>query len=476
MQTKPLTQKEVLATILVITKYTLKVLGGFVISGIVSVFGLYPLVASFFKSETALYITLVGFIGLLILIDSIKRNTLSRYYNSKLKNIILGSKVRTGYLNISIMSILFVVLIDGSGAWLTGVTGATYYTENKAIQTEEYRNIEAGKENDSLIVHAYKSDLKAYEQREADYRGLCKDNLASGKWRDSVTKNMNSWYKKNSRPIAPKFASSGDVNKEFNSIKEDNKSFLDEYLQYIIFVVLMLLTGLLQYLTISEIKEDYEDLEDTLTPNRVSNLQTALSTAQDIEEQHEKTQFENKEKMQKKKNEQIRDMDGIADKREIVFNAKAISNGNEGLKRIATNTNIYVPTEEAKAGYVDVSFSSNHQKEENYQEEPKDFYPPTSETGIFDKLFLEKVGKESDKMKGANEKLNPKPKVIDITKRAEATALSRVYKKMVSREIAELRGNKGYYSLMGYSDAFLAFRVTEDKKETDTYDFNLGDY
>ena len=107
--------------------------------------------------------------------------------------------------------------------------------------------------------------------------------------------------------------------------------------------------------------------------------------------------------------------------------------------RIANNE--YVPKEESKAGMIHNPFSSNQQEEEQYQ--------PTAEKEIFNRLFLDKE---------ANEKLNPKSKVINPSKRAESEALSRVYKKMVSRGIAELRGNKGYYSLMGYSDAWLAFK------------------
>ncbi|CAA6806998.1 MAG: Unknown protein [uncultured Sulfurovum sp.] len=402
------------------------------------------------------------------------------------------------------MSIVFVLLIDGAGAWLTGVSGAKYYTENKAIQTEEYRNIEAGKQNDNLLVQAYQSDLKAYEQREADYRALCEANLASRKWRDSVTKNMNNWYKKNPRLTAPKFASSGDINKEFNSIKEDNKSFLDEYLHYIIFVVLLLLTGLLQYLTISEIKEDYEDLEDSLTANRISNLQTALATAQDIEEQHEKTTFENKEDMQRKKNEQLRDMDGIADKREIVFNAKAISNGNLGLQRIASNSNAYVPTDEAKAGYVvnpfgdegnnNVSVKRSRYNEE--QEKSPQSNQPLNESVITDR-------KDSEPLNGAvitkpltDELKSPisplftpqekelinilwnngtikrnKPlisrdevlKIIGDTKN-NTTALRDLYKKLTEHDYA--------FRKVGY------FAKTENplQQHNKNYDFNLGEY
>ena len=362
MRTKPLTQKEILADILVTTKYTLKVLGGFVISGLVSVFGLYPLVASFFTSETSLYITMFGFIGLLILIDSIKRNTLSRYYNSKLKNIILGSKVRTGYLNISVMSILFVVLIDGSGAWLTGVSGAKYYTENKTTQSEEYKLLQANAESGKATASNYTLELQAWRESKADNKTTCNEKWKGWKAKYKATC-KEEWN--NANPM-PKQRATGQIKiDDYKSISEDKKGFIDEYLQYIVFVVLMLLTGLLQYLTISEIKEDYEDLEDSLTPNRVSNLQTALATAQDIEEQHEKTMFENKEDMQKKKNEQVRDMNDIADKREIVFNAKAISNGNDGLRRIANNNSVYVPSDEAKVGYFYNPFSDTDNNDES---------------------------------------------------------------------------------------------------------------
>ena len=327
MRAKPLTQKEILADILVTTKYTLKVMGGFVISGIVSVFGLYPLVASFFTSEITLYVTIIGFIGLLILIDSIKRNTLSRYYNSKLKHIILSSKVRTGYLNISIMSILFVLLIDGSGAWLTGVSGAKYYTENKTTQSEEYKILQSNAESGKAIASNYTLELGAWKESKKEAYSNCSDKWKGWKAKYKA-KCKEEWNTAN--PMPKQRATNQIKIDDYKSISEDKKGFIDEYLQYIIFVVLMLLTGLLQYLTISEIKEDYEDLEDSLTPNRVSNLQTALATAQDIEEQHEKVMFQNKEEMQKKKNEQIRDMDSLTDKREIVFNAKAINNGNDG--------------------------------------------------------------------------------------------------------------------------------------------------
>lgn len=450
MRTKPLTQKEILADILVTTKYTLKVLGGFVISGIVSVFGLYPLVASFFKSETALYITLVGFIGLLILIDSIKRSTLSRYYNSKLKNIILGSKVRRGYLNISIMSILFVVLIDGSGAWLTGVTGAKYYTENKTTQSEEYKILQLNAESGKATASNYTLELSAWKESKAEAITNCNDKFKGwkAKYKAKCKEDWNAF-----NPM-PKQTATGQIKiDDYKSIGEDNKSFLDEYLQYIVFVVLMLLTGLLQYLTISEIKEDYEDLEDSLTPNRVSNLKTALATAQDIEEQHEKKQFQDKEKMQKKKNEQIRDMDSLDDKREIVFNAKAIVNGNDGLLLISNNNDIYVPTDEAKAGHVVNPFGDEMKNRETTEELGEDVQGFNI---LIDKestaIYMLWVNNENEK-----DKLRPKAKMINISKRREAEALSKLYKKLIEAKAIELRGNKGYFALVSYHEALKSF-------------------
>jgi len=366
MRTKPLTRQEILADILVTTKYTPKVLSGFLISGIVSVFGLYPLVKAFFTTETALYITIAGFVGLLILVDSVKRGTLTRYFNSKLKHTILGSKVRRGYLNMSLIAIVFVLLIDGAGAWLTGVAGQKYYMENKTTQSEEYKILQQNAQSGQTTANNYALELQAWKETKTEAYANCNDKWKGWKAKYKA-KCKEEWN--NFNPM-PKQTADGQIKiDDYKSIESDNKSFLDEYLQYIIFVVLVLLTGLLQYLTISEIKEDYEDIEDSLTPNRITNLQTALATAQDIEEQHEKATFENKEQMQEKKNEQLREMKLLEDKREIVLNAKAVNNGNEGLKRIANN-NAYVPHEESKAGFVanpfgDEGNNNNHSVKPN---------------------------------------------------------------------------------------------------------------
>jgi len=360
---KNLTKQDILNSVLISTHYTLKVLSGFVISAIVSIFGLFPLVQSFFDSERSLYITIFGFVFLLILIDSIKRGTLTRYYNSKLKNIIQGSKIRKGYLNVSLMAIIFVLLIDGAGAWLTGVAGQNFYTERKAVQSEEYKILKQNAKSGQTTADNYVLELQAWKETKAESYANCDDKWKGWKAKYKA-KCKEDWN--NFNPM-PKQTSTGQIKiDDYKDIEEDNKSFLDEYLQYIIFIVLVLLTGLLQYLTISEIKEDYEDTEESLTPNRVTNLQTAIATAQDIEEQHEKATFQNKEKLQEKKNEQFREMKILEDKRDIVLNAKAVNNGNEGLKRIANN-NAYVPSEESKAGFYHNPFANtNNQKDRDY--------------------------------------------------------------------------------------------------------------
>jgi hypothetical protein len=260
---------------------------------------------------------------------------------------------------------------------------------------------------------------------------------------------------------------------------------------------------LLNYFAMASLFNQYRKKRKELTVDMIDELTDRLELMN--AEKINKISLSTKAQKQKLEEKNIIDVEIEKETYNIVIakRAKALMRKKEIPLKIMNNQNIM---EDKKAGFVSNPFGEYEEqfkemdkheknvrglhdedemlkkfdslidKEESYQKEPKDFYSPTDEVGIFDKLFLEKEGKESDKMKGAEQKLNPKTKVIDITKRAETTALSRVYKKMVSRGIAELRGNKGYYSLMGYSDAFLAFRVTEDKKETDTYDFNLGDY
>lgn len=48
----------------------------------------------------------------------------------------------------------------------------------------------------------------------------------------------------------------------------------------------------------------------------------------------------------------------------------------------------------------------------------------------------------------AGQKLTPKGKVINVSKRAEVNALSNTYKILLKNNHAELRGNKGYFALV----------------------------
>lgn len=438
------TENEILKSLMITTSYTPKVLGGFLISGLVSVFGLYPLVESFFSTEWALNITIVGFIILLIVIDAIKRSNLAKYFNSRIKNVLKETEVRKANLLIARTAILLVLLIDGGGAWLTGVAGQNYYIEHKATHTEEYKNITMGKTNDSVMLEAYKMDLKAYEQREEEYRALCKANLAKGKWRDPVSQNMNTWYRKNPRPLPPKIASSEKMNVEYSSIKENNKSFIDEYLQYIIFIVLVLLTIILQYLTISEIQESYEDKRDDLTPNRIANLKSAISNAKDIKEASEKKMIEQQEELKKVKNAQYREFALLDDKREIVFNEKAVKNANEGIKRIANNTN-FSSNQDTKAGFANV-----YQDPKVIDVEP--IY--TDKIALLRKLW--KNGKVQE-----GEKLAPKKHVIDINSSREDREIRTLYKELKELKLIRFKKSVGYFAKADYETVISYLRRGE---------------
>ncbi len=75
---------------------------------------------------------------------------------------------------------------------------------------------------------------------------------------------------------------------------------------------------------------------------------------------------------------------------------------------------------------------------------PKQSYQKTSKEDLLKKLFIN--------VQKAGEKLQPKTKVIDINRRTEITSLSSLYKQLISIRAIELRGNKGYYSLMTYTE------------------------
>jgi hypothetical protein len=437
----------------------------------ITLYGFFLFLQTIITTEYVIYGTL-AFLGiLLIYIEHHRAGLISDFLGSKLEKLInkLATIPSIGLMMGVAITILFIAL-DTWGAMQSADSIERMLLSGIVKNSEQYKIEEAKAKSGANEAKAYQQQLREWRIAKTEHYKGC-----NASWKVPTYRTKNQQCKDKFREAKPTAVNNTDGTIPINVYNEMEAKAKGEVTGYrkMFFWVFLGFSILLNYFAMASLFNQYRTKRKELTPEMIDELtdRMELMNAEKIN----KISMSTKAQKQKLEEKNFIDVEIEKETYNIVIakRAKALMRKKEIPLKIMNNQNVM---ENKKAGFIDVSFSSNQQKEKNYQEEPKDFYSPTDEVGIFDKLFLEKEGKESDKMKGAEQKLNPKTKVIDITKRAETTALSRVYKKMVSRGIAELRGNKGYYSLMGYSDAFLAFRVTEDKKETDTYDFNLGDY
>jgi VIT1/CCC1 family predicted Fe2+/Mn2+ transporter len=120
---------------LVQNAHDLKSLGGLLVSGIISTFGVYGLIAPFFTTDGVLsskvYTALVAFVIVLVIFDTIKRASFTKWLNSILKEVILLKKRATSYLIITILSTFFLISLDALGSWTTAELGANLYLQAK---------------------------------------------------------------------------------------------------------------------------------------------------------------------------------------------------------------------------------------------------------------------------------------------------------------------------------------------------------
>ncbi len=560
---KPPIKNQILEDYLISSSHDLKSVGGLVVSGIISTFGVYTLIRPFFTDGEAtntatLNTALIAFVIVLIIFDTVKRGAFTKYFNSLLKKKIIESKAKRGYLVIAIFATVFMIGLDTLGSWSTAEKGASLYTQFKTNSSTEYQILQQNAESGKIEANNYPLQLEAWKQSKKDAYNTCMEQWRG--WKSKYkAKCKKDWD--NAHPM-PQPTSTGQIKiDDYKNIKEDNQSFLDKYLFTILFILLSLMTLLMQYLTISKIYDDYNDIEESLTFDRISFIQDTIQEHEQILAEHEQQTAELLANAQREKKSKDRKFVEIGEAIAITHKEKRNATRAETVKRIANNT--YVPVEQSKAGFVDPfpSFSSNQPKEEpkewdyelvqNFgqlystfhflwfwwnkgtakkgeelnsivpfktlhqfdglkavtkkdnkyyanmsfyeafryfnklgmyshqavkpyqeltghsltEEELKDIkkeygmYSWKNEKGTtleegterserfyFDRLF------EASKQKG--DKLNPKSKVIDTSKRREVEALSKVYKKMVNLGIAELRGNKGYYALMDYAEAW----------------------
>ncbi len=432
---------------------TIKSLLGLFFSGLISVYGIYSILLSLGIEGNTMYKAIGVFVLILIVADTFKRGALARFYNSQIRNVIVGAKVLKMQLVVSALALAFMVVFDIVGSFSTANYVEAKYQEFQATDSKEFELLESNAKIGQADTSLYSQELTIWQNDKKEGYQTCVEKWKGWKSKYKATC-KEEWDSDNPKPIKPN--SNGSVSVEdYKSVKDNaNGDFLSEYIFYIILFLSLALTMLLQYTTISEIDNNKDDIDQSLTSMVIGILQDRLKELETNMIQHETQRNELLSDADKEEKKLGRDFETRGKAIALLGLGKAVDARGKTVHRIANNE--YVNTDEAKAGFVVTPFSEEEEKKTTKEE-------LLTEDEIIDRLFfIENIKHKHTVMMGEEQKLNPKPKVINTAKRTEVNALSKVYKKLIRLGIAELRGNKGYYSLVSYKEAFKRIRRDEE--------------
>ena len=430
---KPAIKNQILEDYLISSSHDIKSVGGLLVSGVISTFGVYSIIKPFFEGAGTLNTALISFVMVLIVFDTIKRGALTKFFNSLLKKKIICSKAKKGYLVIAMFAIVFMVGLDTLGSWATAEKGAGLYTQFKTNSSTEYQILQQNAESGKAIASNYALELKAWQDSKKDAQQTCNEKWKGWKAKYKA-KCKNEWN--NANPM-PKQTTTGQIKiDDYKSIKNDQQGFLDEYLFIVLFVLLILMSLLMQYLTIAKIYDDYNEIEESLTFERIEFINDTIQEHETIIAEHEQQVAEMMADSTREKKYQDKKFQEVGEAIAITHKKKMVETRGKTVQRIANN--VYVPKEESKAGFVHTPFSSNENKAKE----------GISDGGIIMKLW--KTGTEQEVKAG--KKLAPKTSVINTSKRKEVDRMIRVYKMLIDNGYAELKGNKGYFALVDFEE------------------------
>ncbi|MBU1957968.1 hypothetical protein KJ680_06145 [bacterium] len=358
---KPPIKNEILADYLISSSHDLKSIGGLLVSGVISTFGVYSVIKPFFEGVSTLNTALIAFVMVLIIFDTIKRGALTKFFNSLLKKKIIGSKPKKGYLVISVFATIFMVLLDGLGSWSTAEKGADLYTQFKTNSSTEYQILQQNAETGKATAQNYTIELSAWQQSKADAQQTCNEkwNGWKAKYKAQCKEEWNT-----ANPMPTQTADGQIKIDDYQSIKNDRQGFLDEYLFIILFTLLLLMTLLMQYLTIAKIYDDYNEIEEGLTFERIEFINDTIQEHETILAEHEQQVAEMMADSSREKKSEDRKFQKVGEAIAITHKKKMVETRGKTVQRIANN--VYVPHEESKAGFVYNPFG----EEGNNQSEP----------------------------------------------------------------------------------------------------------
>ena len=362
---KPPIKNKILEDYLINSSHDLKSIGGLIVSGIVSTFGVYSVIRPFFTegevtNTATLNTALIAFVIVLIIFDTVKRGAFTKFFNSLLKKKIIESKVKKGYLVIAVFATMFMIMLDGLGSWSTAEKGANLYSQFKTNSSTEYQILQQNAESGKATAQNYTLELSAWKESKAEAITTCNQKWKGWKAKYKA-KCKEEWN--NANPM-PKQTANGQIKiDDYKAIKKDGQGFLDEYLFTILFVLLSLMTLLMQYLTIAKIYDDYNDIEEGLTFERIEFINDTIQEHETILAEHEQKVAELMADSTREKKGKDRKFQEIGEAIAITHKQKMNDTRAETVKRIANN--VYVPQEESKAGFVDIFSSSKEEPQIN---------------------------------------------------------------------------------------------------------------
>ena len=416
----------------------------------ITLYGFYLFLQTIVESQIVIYSTL-AFLGiLLVYIEQHRAGLIADFLGSKLEKLVnkLATIPTIGLMVGMAITVLFIAL-DTWGAMQSADSIERMLVDGIVKHSEQYKIENAKAKSGVNEAKEYQSELKDWRTAKSEHYNGCNTSWIVPKYR---TKNQQCKDKfTEAKPTAVKSTGGTIAIETYNEMEDKAKVEVAGY-RKMFFWVFLGFSILLNYFAMASLFNQYRKKRKELTVEMIEELSDRLELMN--AEKINKISLSTQAQKQKLEEKNIIDVEIEKETYNIVIakRAKALMRKKEIPLKIMNNQNIM---ENKKAGFVATPFSSNQPKE---TEESKDLIY------LFNKLWFvpnvvdeKEYITEHERMKKANEKLNPKPKVIDIKKRAETTALSKVYKIMIRLNIAELRGNKGYFALVDYDEAYEAF-------------------
>jgi len=420
---------------------TIKSISALFFSGLISTYGIYSILLSVGIEGNTLYKAIGIFVLILIVADTFKRGALSNYYNSQIRNIIIGAKVLKMQLIVSLLALSFMTVFDIVGSFSTANYVEAKYQEFQATNSKEFELLESNAKNGQSELSIYSQELAVWQQDKKLAYQACNEKYR--RWKAHYKADCkNDWDNnpKNAKPKRPSASGSVSVS-DYKSVKEDtNSDFLSEYIFYIILFLSMALTILLQYTTISEIQNNKDEIDQSLTSMVIGILQDRLSELETNMVQHETKRNELISSGDKEEKRLGREFEKMGKGISLLSMGKAVEARGKTVERIANNEAMPITTK--KAGFVDVSFNQKVAETKN---------KTLTKVDIVTHLY------KDIESRGDN-KLTSKSSIIDIENRTEDRHYKEVMEILKKGAIIKFVVGHGYYAIKGLNEALEAIK------------------